>query len=162
MQAIRFTNFSDEDFVGVWSKIEYPIKAGETMMFEDFKAKHFAKHLIDRELNKKEIPTNRMLDRMKMEKMCLGGILAEAETASELESKMLNVKEEKVVGEGEDLNKYNFKALQKMAKGLGIEVDNYKNKKELIAGILENQGLEKPEEEEEAEEVNEEEEFEDK
>lgn len=163
MKAIRFTNFSDEDFIGKWDKIEYPIKAGQTIMFEEFKANHFAQHLINRELTRQGIPTNRMLEREKMLKKCLGDILAEAESESELNSKMLNA-EKPVVEDEEDISKYSIKALKDLAKSVGVEnVDKFKGakgKKELIKLIEEHQSQEKDEKEENVE--DEEEDFEEK
>ena len=53
--AKRFTNFSNEDFIGIWNKEQFPFKAGETMLLQGYLADHFAKHLVDRELGKLEI-----------------------------------------------------------------------------------------------------------
>ena len=47
VQIVTFFNTTDSDFVGVWDKVEYPISAGEKMRMEDWKARHFAKHLFD-------------------------------------------------------------------------------------------------------------------
>ena len=58
MEAISFHNFSTEDFTWKWDGIPYTFKAGSTMFLEDFKAKHFAQHLVDRELDKMGLPTN--------------------------------------------------------------------------------------------------------
>lgn len=52
MQTCLFTNWTDETFTGVWDKQSYEIKSGASIYLEDWKAEHFAKHLIDRELNK--------------------------------------------------------------------------------------------------------------
>ena len=40
------------------------------MYLEEYKANHFAKHLVDRELNKKNIPTNNVAERARLLKMC--------------------------------------------------------------------------------------------
>lgn len=53
MEAIIFKNFTNEDFVGRWNSIDYPVKAGVEMYFEAPLAKHFAEDLIDREINKR-------------------------------------------------------------------------------------------------------------
>lgn len=50
--AVLFKNFSDEDFAGKWDGISYPFKAGQEVYLEAFKAKHFCKHLVDREIQK--------------------------------------------------------------------------------------------------------------
>lgn len=47
VQIVTFFNNTDYDFIGQWDKVEYPIAAGEKMRMEDWKAKHFAKHLFD-------------------------------------------------------------------------------------------------------------------
>lgn len=47
--AVRFTNWTNRDFIGYWNKVAYTIKAHETIMLEEYLAKHFAEHLIDRE-----------------------------------------------------------------------------------------------------------------
>jgi porphobilinogen deaminase len=58
MNAVKFCNFTDEDFTWKFDGIVYTFAAGQTIFLEDFKADHFAKHLIDRELNKKGLDTN--------------------------------------------------------------------------------------------------------
>jgi hypothetical protein len=47
VKIVTFFNDTDLDFVGMWDKVEYPIAAGEKMRMEDWKARHFAKHLFD-------------------------------------------------------------------------------------------------------------------
>lgn len=73
MQALKFKNFSDEDFVGVWNSVPFTIPAGMEMYFEDYKAQHFAKHLIDRELNRLDIKTNNQVERNKLMSLALPG-----------------------------------------------------------------------------------------
>lgn len=70
MQAIQFTNFSTEDFTWKFDGIAYTFKAGQTMFLEDFKANHFAKHLIDRELDKKGYSTGDVKRRTEMQTLC--------------------------------------------------------------------------------------------
>lgn len=74
MQAKAITNYTDESFTGYWDKVPYIIPAGATIYLEDWKADHLAKHLIDRELNKKNIPTNDLNARKEIEAL----IFAEA------------------------------------------------------------------------------------
>lgn len=69
-QAIQFKNFTDRDFTWSFDSIPYVFKAGQTIYLEEFKAKHFAKHLVDRELNLVGIPTNNKSERDKLEKLC--------------------------------------------------------------------------------------------
>lgn len=47
VSIVTFINDTDMDFVGVWDKVQYPFAPGEKMRMEDWKARHFAKHLFD-------------------------------------------------------------------------------------------------------------------
>ncbi len=51
--VVKFVNFSDEDFTHTWNNIPYTFKAGGVKFMEQGLAKHFAKHLINRELLKR-------------------------------------------------------------------------------------------------------------
>lgn len=53
MQSASFTNFSNEEFVGYWDGKPKRFKPGQSMYMPDYLAKHFAKHLTNRELLKK-------------------------------------------------------------------------------------------------------------
>lgn len=61
-QEIIFTNFTDEDFDGRWNESinhkVWRLKAGKSYYLPFYLAEHFAKHLVDRELNKRNLPTN--------------------------------------------------------------------------------------------------------
>lgn len=70
MEAIQFKNFSDKDFTWKYDGIPYTFKAGTQTYMEDFKAQHFAKHLIDRELTAKGVLTNSVIERAKLELLC--------------------------------------------------------------------------------------------
>lgn len=59
------------------------------MYLEDYKAQHFAKHLIDRELNTKGVATNNLTARAELEKLCL----PTSESVTPLEA--LNIEETK-------------------------------------------------------------------
>lgn len=50
MNTKVFVNFSKTLFTGRWDSVPYNIKPGQEVMLEDWKANHFAKHLVDREL----------------------------------------------------------------------------------------------------------------
>lgn len=47
VKVVTFINDTDYPFVGLWDKVEYPFAPGEKMKMEDWKARHFAKHLFD-------------------------------------------------------------------------------------------------------------------
>jgi len=86
LKAIQFTNFSTEDFTWKWDGIPYTFPAGSTMFLEDYKAEHFAQHLVDRELNRKNVPTNNMMERAKLGKLCFPTL----ETITPLEAMQRN------------------------------------------------------------------------
>lgn len=47
-----FTNATKEDFIGTWAGVDTLIKAGESIEVPQYKAYHFTKHLVDREMFK--------------------------------------------------------------------------------------------------------------
>jgi len=54
MQSILFTNWSDEAFTHTWDKEAVNFQPGQSIYLQDFLARHFAKHLANRELMKAE------------------------------------------------------------------------------------------------------------
>ena len=50
VKTALFTNFSAEPFTGFWNGKPKTIKAGEALYMPDYLAKHFAKHLVNKEL----------------------------------------------------------------------------------------------------------------
>lgn len=86
MQAIQFTNFSTEDFTWKYDGIPYTFPAGSTMFLEAYKAEHFAQHLVDRELDRKGIPTNNLVERNKLGALCFPTV----ETITPLEAMQKN------------------------------------------------------------------------
>jgi len=51
MKLVKFFNWTDREFSWAWDGVTYVFPANESAMMEDWKAAHFAKHLIDRELH---------------------------------------------------------------------------------------------------------------
>lgn len=47
-----FTNWTGEDFVGTWSGVDTLVKPGESIEVPQYKAFHFTKHLVNREIEK--------------------------------------------------------------------------------------------------------------
>ena len=90
MQAIQFTNFSNETFTHAWDKQEYTFQPGQTIYLQDYLARHFAKHLIDRELNKLDRRTNDQLSRQAMLSKCFG-TASEAMSAIKAETEAINL-----------------------------------------------------------------------
>lgn len=69
-EAKKFKNFSNEDFTWKFDGIPFTFKAGQEMYLESFKAVFFAKHLIDRELNKLGKLTNDKNEIARLEILC--------------------------------------------------------------------------------------------
>ena len=90
-KAILFKNYTEEDFTWAWGGDEYTFKAGQVTYLEDWKAKHFAKHLINRELHKMGRQVNDFM-RESLLKKCLGEETAD-ETEEKIKDLILNEKE---------------------------------------------------------------------
>lgn len=90
MKAIRFINWTSEDFSHTWDSEVYEFPMGEVVMLNENLAQHFAKHLVDRELNKKGLPTNHF-SRGEFEAKCFVGESLESRTKEHLEAAILNV-----------------------------------------------------------------------
>jgi hypothetical protein len=58
VKAMLFKNWSDEDFSYPFDKCLYEFKAGTSTMLPSHLAEHFAKHLVDREMNKMGLVTD--------------------------------------------------------------------------------------------------------
>ena len=56
--ASLFTNFTDQEFTGYWDGKPYPFKAGQSKYMPDWMARHFAKHLTNWELLRKDVNGN--------------------------------------------------------------------------------------------------------
>lgn len=54
MKTAQFTNFSNEEFIGYWDGKPKKFKAGQSVYMPDYLAKHFAKHLTNKELLRKD------------------------------------------------------------------------------------------------------------
>lgn len=64
-KIVLFVNATDEDFTGYWNNVPELIKAGASRHMELWRARHYAKHLIDRELNKLGMKTDNQTEREK-------------------------------------------------------------------------------------------------
>lgn len=51
---VLFTNWTNEDFTYTWDKVPYTFKAGSSQYLPAYLAEHFASHLTDREMLKKD------------------------------------------------------------------------------------------------------------
>lgn len=70
MEAKKFKNFTTESFTWNFDGISYTFGAGQETYLEDFKALFFAKHLVDREMNRLGIVTNNQAERSRLEALC--------------------------------------------------------------------------------------------
>ena len=50
-----FTNWTNEDFIGMWGGVETLVEKGKSIEVPMYKAYHFTKHLVDREMMKKGV-----------------------------------------------------------------------------------------------------------
>jgi len=57
-KIVTFVNFSDEDFTYTWDGHPMSFKAKEAKEIEEYLAIHFAKHLVNREMNKRNLRTD--------------------------------------------------------------------------------------------------------
>lgn len=53
MKTALFTNFTNEEFIGYWGGKPKKFNPGQSLYMPDYLARHFAKHLTNRELLKK-------------------------------------------------------------------------------------------------------------
>ena len=114
-KAVTFTNYSDEDFTHKWDGVEYDFPKGQSTMLEFDLALHFAKHLANRELNKKgvEYVTTPVLEE-EMKKAISTENAIEEKDETKLKQAALNY------------NEMNREELAEEAKKRGITVGNKK------------------------------------
>ncbi len=92
MTSKKFKNFTDKAFTHAYDAVPYTFEPGETIFLEADKAEHFAKHLIDRVLNEKGIPTNVGVERNKLMELCF----PTKEVVTPLEALQINETEKEV------------------------------------------------------------------
>ena len=81
VKSVLFKNFTDKEFVCSWDGTPYRFPAGKEMYVEDWKAEHFAKHLVDRVMHEKGMITSNKHERTILEAQCMPS--EEALTADE-------------------------------------------------------------------------------
>lgn len=130
-QAILFTNYSNEDFSHTWDKVKYNFPAKQSIMLQESLARHFARHLSIRELNKKDKNTGGGALQKEMQN-ALSSAMLEAEDETKLQQKIINAnvdakaEKEKVITE---------------AKEKGMEVDKRKSAETIKKELGEFEGL---------------------
>lgn len=138
MESLLFTNWTDEDFTGYWDGVPYPIKKGQSVYFEDWKARHFAKHLVDREMNKLGKATNDPSRELLVQK-CFGEsveIKAESDILN-MNKKTLNVSNE--ISKGDEVER-----LKKIVEEQNKKIEALMNKVEKPEEKIEEKPEEKP------------------
>lgn len=88
VKSVVFKNFTDEEFVCSWDGVPYRFPAGKEMYVEDWKADHFAKHLVDKVMNKKGMITSNKIERDPLLAQALpDGVTLDAEEAYDLKAR---------------------------------------------------------------------------
>jgi len=70
MIAKKFKNFTQFEFTWKWDGTPHTFPAGMEIFLEDYKADHFAKHLVDVEMNRLGLLTNNMKRREELIALC--------------------------------------------------------------------------------------------
>lgn len=106
MKAIKFCNFTDTDFTWNYDGIPYEFPAHAEIFLEDYKAEHFAKHLVDREMNAQGVVTDNKAVRDQLTTKCFPSneIVTPMEAVDIEEKKKVTGKKKAVEEEFEDLN----------------------------------------------------------
>lgn len=85
MKSLLFTNWTNEDFTHSWDGEPYTFLAGTSTLLPQYLAEHFAKHLTDRELQKKGFTVNHFSRPEYLAKTLSEGIEAPSPTKMEIE-----------------------------------------------------------------------------
>ncbi len=100
MKTAQFTNWTNEDFVGFWDGKPRKIGAGESLSMPDYLAKHFAKHLTNRELLRTDAKGE--LVYKNGDKMTSPKFPEQVQLFTELFNKACSVEESESIGEKKD------------------------------------------------------------
>ena len=103
VKSVVFKNFTDKEFVCSWDGVPYRFAPGKEMYVEDWKARHFAKHLVDGIMHKRNLITTNMKEREPLLKRALPDeqVAISAEEAldvnarEEVEEKVKEIKKKK-------------------------------------------------------------------
>lgn len=106
MNAKKFKNFTDREFTWKFDGIPHTFPAGMEIYLEDYKADHFAKHLVDEEMNRMGLRTNNMVKRQELIDKCFptDEVISQSDALQINEKAQIKV-EQKVEKEFEDLEK---------------------------------------------------------
>jgi len=92
IKAAIFNNCTDKTFIGQWAGVKYTFKKGTQSHMEEWKARHFAKHLANRELNELDIRTDDPSRAKLIAKFVLSDDAEEEMTEEELKTNLANRK----------------------------------------------------------------------
>ena len=121
-----FKDFTNEEFVCFWDGVPYRFPAGKEMYVEDWKAEHFAKHLVNKVIyksaGKELILTDQVLRNKLLAQALPGGVTVTPDEALDI-----NVREE--VAEKEEEVKKEIKKKKTSKKVVEEEFEGLKAKK---------------------------------
>lgn len=129
--AVLFTNYSTEDFSHTWDRVNYDFPKGQSMMMEEGLAKHFARHLAIRELNKttdKGHTGPQIID--ESNKAFNQAVQIDAEDETKVNQESINYNEKK-----KQLVHMKKEELQEVAKEKGVDVDEGATRVQIIEDI---------------------------
>lgn len=88
---VLFHNWSNEDFTHSWDSVPFTFPKGEKTYLESWKADHFGKHFVDREMmkDKLQVDDQRRVDYLK--KTLIGSEESKEVEAVKLETELINL-----------------------------------------------------------------------
>lgn len=90
-----FYNWTDEDFTHTWDNESYEFKAKKEIHLPEGLARHFAKHLADREMNRQGINSGRRDKHAEFVRKSLVSVGEEEKSDTKLEVEIANADKEK-------------------------------------------------------------------
>lgn len=140
-KAVYFINFSEEDFSWKFNGEKWLFKAGCKEILPNDLADHFSKHFINRELNKRGIPVDRMDERSKLFGRCIKSTDIEEKDPDKLRVAMLNAKDslekkaEKVAQEQEEVKEVKKKVKKPNKSVKDVRKAKAKKDEEVFEGL---------------------------
>lgn len=136
-KAMYFINYTERDFEWKFNNELYKFPAGCKMMLDADVAQHFAKHLVDREMTRDGIDTDKEVERSQYLEKCLRSTDVEAESGNKLNVAMMNAEKDDKVEENNESASETKEALIAKAKSMGIDADKRWGESKLKKAIAE-------------------------